>query len=177
MLRHLVLFGAALGCAGLGFAAERNVSVTCARASHLYRLEEPAEFDVTSVDTGQPVRVSFLRGYLPIKSFDTTTPVRVSHRLGEPGFIVCTARAVGAKGPFGPARASSRRRSARRCRRRRTMMRFGRAPLPSRRRSSRTSRLVRCPMAWSSCPVGRCRARGCTGSCTFPRVRDRSRCR
>ena len=110
MKRIVLTAVAVIGIAGPAWALERtnSVKVTCGRASHKYRLDEAAEFDVTSDVTGQPVRVSFLRGYLPIKSFDTTTPVRVSHRLGEPGFIVCKVQALDSKGPFGPdARAGA----------------------------------------------------------------------
>ena len=85
-----------------------RLSVTCTRDSHLYRQDETAEFDVTSDVTGLPVRVSVQRGYLPIRTFDTTTPVRVSHRLGEPGFVICKVQALGPKGPTGkPARAGA----------------------------------------------------------------------
>ena len=110
MRRRVLAAVVAIGIVGTAWAEARtnSVKVTCGRASHQYRLGETAEFDVTSDVTGLPVRVSLLRGYLPIRTFDTTTPVRVSHRLGEPGFIVCKAQAVDSKGPFGPdARAGA----------------------------------------------------------------------
>ena len=110
MRRRVLTAVAVIGIAWTVWAAVQtnSVTVTCGRASHQYRLDEAAEFDVTSDVTGLPVRVSFLRGYLPIRSFDTTTPVRVSHRLGEPGFVVCKAQALDSKGPFGPdARAGA----------------------------------------------------------------------
>ena len=110
MKRIVLTAVAVIGIAGPAWAAVRtnSVKVTCGRASHQYRLDEAAEFDVTSDVTGLPVRVSVQRGYLPIRTFDTTTPVRVSHRLGEPGFVICKVQALGAEGPTGkPARAGA----------------------------------------------------------------------
>jgi len=77
------------------FAEETGsvVRIACVRGSHLYHADEKAEFDVTSSETGTPVTVSFSRAYLPpITTVVTTTPARVSFSLGEPGFVVCTAR-------------------------------------------------------------------------------------
>lgn len=107
----LALTGVALAVvrAGFAFAGEPSVQVTCVRPSHLYQVAEAAEFEVTSSVTGLPVRIGFKRGYLPPKeTVVTTTPVRVSFRLGEPGFVVCEAQAKLDGGKFGaPVRAGA----------------------------------------------------------------------
>jgi len=86
--------------------SEPEVTVKCLRLSHQYEVTERAEFEVSSSVTGMPVKVSFLRGYLPKESFETTTPVRVSFALGEPGFVVCQAQAKLASGRLGKTAVS-----------------------------------------------------------------------
>lgn len=97
-------FGSVLGFVlGLSaaFADEPVVKVTCPRGSHQYEVGERAEFEVTSERPGAVVRIAFTRGNLRAPStMTTTTPVRVSYALNEPGFIVCRVRAKQSDGSF-----------------------------------------------------------------------------
>jgi len=86
----------------LACCAALAVSVTCTRPSHVYTSKEAAEFEVSADKSGTPVEIAFSRAYLPpVETVVTTTPVRVSYALKEPGFIVCTVRERRADGKFG----------------------------------------------------------------------------
>ena len=101
MKKSKFAFSAAVLLAALCSFAAAPLSVTCARASHLYAVDEKAEFEVLA-DPGTPVEISFSRAYLPpVETLLTTTPVRVSFGLGEPGFVVCKVRPRLPGGGFG----------------------------------------------------------------------------
>ncbi len=99
---QLSFFTAAALAAFCSFADTSSVKVMCARASHQYAVGEKAEFDVTAEKPGTPVKICFSRAYLPpMETLLTTTPVRVSCGLGEPGFVVCKVQERMPNGGFG----------------------------------------------------------------------------
>ncbi len=68
-------------------------TLKCARESHRYRIEEPAEFIVETPEPGAKVELKFFRlTDKALESCVTVTPARVSFALGKPGFICCRGR-------------------------------------------------------------------------------------
>ena len=94
----LILTLAAAFCAAGG---DNDLSLTCTRASHRYRVEEAAEFLVQSPQPGATVEVKFCRvAQEPLVQFVTVTPARVSFALQKPGFICCWAKRKDGEGPM-----------------------------------------------------------------------------